>query len=81
MPKGEVFFQDIPNAKTYKIRLDGKLELYNPDSKKASGTAFSTTGEMVTITGGWSEPPTKQVHRYKNATRTTYSQTKRLATI
>ncbi len=64
--KGEVFFQDIPNAKTYTIGLDGKLELYITDSKKASGTTFSTIGEMITITGGWSEPPTKQVHRYKS---------------
>jgi gluconolactonase len=63
--KGEVFFQDIPNAKTYKIGKDGKPELYIPDSKKASGTTFSTTGDMLTITGGWSEPPTKQAHLYK----------------
>jgi gluconolactonase len=67
--KGEVFFQDIPNAKTYKVNAEGKAELYNPDSKKASGAAFTTAGEMITITGGWSEPPTKQVHRYKTATR------------
>lgn len=63
--KGEVFFQDIPNAKTYKIGQNGKPELYISDSKKASGTTFSTSGDMITITGGWSEPPTKQVHRYK----------------
>ncbi|MBX2843247.1 MAG: SMP-30/gluconolactonase/LRE family protein [Flammeovirgaceae bacterium] len=66
-PKGEVFFQDIPNAKTYKIGLDGKLELYIADSKKASGTTFTKSGEMITITGGWSEPPTKQVHLYKSS--------------
>nr|PZN53551.1 MAG: gluconolactonase [Bacteroidota bacterium] len=64
--KGEVFFQDIPNAKTYKVGLDGKVQLYISDSKKASGTTFTTTGEMLTITGGWSEPPTKEVHRYKS---------------
>lgn len=64
--KGEVFFQDIPNAKTYKVGLDGKVELYIADSKKASGTTFSTAGDMITITGGWSEPPTKEVHRYKS---------------
>lgn len=63
--KGEVFFQDIPNAKTYKIGQNGKPEVYIADSKKASGTTFSTSGDMVTITGGWSEPPTKQVHLYK----------------
>lgn len=65
--KGEVFFQDIPNSKTYKIGVDGKLEVYIADSKKASGTTFSTSGEMYTITGGWLEPPTKQVHKYKTA--------------
>ena len=65
--KGEVFFQDIPNAKTYKIGIDNKLELYITDSKKASGTTFSTTGDMITNTGGWSEPPSKQVISYKDA--------------
>lgn len=64
--KGEVFFQDVPNAKTYKVGLDGKVELYVADSKKASGTAFSNAGDMITVTGGWSEPPTRQVHRYKS---------------
>ncbi len=63
--KGEVFFQDIPNAKTYKVGLDGKVQLYVADSKKASGTTFSRDGEMITITGGWSQPPTKEVHRYR----------------
>ena len=55
--KGEVFFQDIPNAKTYKIGPNGKPELYIADSKKASGATFSTAGDLITITGGWSEPP------------------------
>lgn len=63
--KGEVFFQDIPNSKTYKVTPEGKAELYIADSKKASGTTFSTSGEMLAITGGWSNPPTKQLHRYK----------------
>lgn len=65
--KGEVFFQDIPNAKTYKINSSGKPEVFVADSKKASGTVFSAAQDMITITGGWSEPPTKQVHRYKIA--------------
>ena len=60
--KGEVFFQDIPNAKTYKIGLDGKVEMLKIDSKKASGTVFTADGKMITCTGGWSNPPTKQVH-------------------
>lgn len=62
--KGEVFFQDIPNAKTYKVGLDGKVSLLIADSKKASGTVFTADNKMLTATGGWSEPPTKQVHSY-----------------
>jgi sugar lactone lactonase YvrE/predicted alpha/beta superfamily hydrolase len=69
--KGEVFFQDIPNAKTYKIGPNGKVELYIKDSKKASGTTFSSAGDMITITGGWSDPPAKEVHQYKTASRYT----------
>jgi gluconolactonase len=62
--KGEVFFQDIPNSKTYKINASGKPEIYIDDAKKASGTTFSSDGQMLTITGGWSQPPTKQIHQY-----------------
>ena len=66
--KGEVFFQDIPNAKTYKVGADGEPVVFIADSKKASGTTFTVAGEMLTNTGGWSDPPSKQVVRYKNAT-------------
>jgi gluconolactonase len=45
---GEVFYQDIPNAKTYKIGLDGKLTMLNIDSKKAGGTAFGPDGTRYT---------------------------------
>lgn len=62
--KGEVFFQDIPNSKTYKVGLDGKVSLFLADSKKASGTVFTADNKMLTATGGWSAPPTKQVHSY-----------------
>ncbi len=65
--KGEVFFQDIPNSKTYKIGADGKPTVYMEDSNRASGTSFSTKGEMITITGGSAQPPAKQVRRYKTA--------------
>jgi gluconolactonase len=62
--KGEVFFQDIPNAKTYKVGLDGNVEEFVADSKKASGTTFTPSGEMIAITGAWSDPPTRAVHRH-----------------
>ena len=64
--KGEVFFQDIPNSKTYKINPSGKAEVYIQDAKKASGTTFAADGAMYAITGGWSQPPTKQIHQYDN---------------
>jgi gluconolactonase len=47
--KGEVFYQDIPNSKTYKVALDGKLTQLNVDAKKGSGTAFSADGERYVV--------------------------------
>jgi sugar lactone lactonase YvrE len=48
---GEVFFQDIPNSKTYKIGLDGKLTVLPIDAKKASGTAFGPDGKRYVAAG------------------------------
>lgn len=48
---GEVFFQDIPNSKCYKVGLDGKINLLPIDSKNASGTAFDVTGNRFTVSG------------------------------
>lgn len=53
---GEVFFQDIPNSKTYKIGLDGKVLLLPLDSRKASGTSFGPDRKRYTVAGG-----TKQI--------------------
>jgi gluconolactonase len=56
---GEVFYQDIPNSKTYKVGLDGKLSLLPLDSKKASGTSFGPDGKRYVVAGG-----TKQIISY-----------------
>jgi len=48
---GEVFFQDIPASKTYKITVDGKLTALELDAKKASGTAFGKEGKRYTAAG------------------------------
>ncbi len=56
---GEVFYQDIPNSKTYKVSVDGKLTVLDLDAKKASGTAFDDKGRRYTVAGG-----TKQILRY-----------------
>jgi gluconolactonase len=47
--KGEVFYQDIPNSKTYKVGLDGQLTQLNLDAKKGSGTAFSADGKRYVV--------------------------------
>ncbi len=44
--KGEVFFTDIPNAKTYKIGSDGKPVEVSADNGKASGFAFGPDGAL-----------------------------------
>lgn len=49
---GEVFYQDIPNSKTYKVGLDGKLTTLDIDAKKSSGTAFSPDGKRYVVAGG-----------------------------
>ena len=57
--KGEVYYQDIPASKTYKVELDGKLVTLSIDAKKASGTCFGPDGNRYTTAGG-----TKQILRY-----------------
>ena len=50
--KGEVFFNDIPNSKTYKIGLDGKVTLFVADSKKGNGQAFGPNGQLYAVASG-----------------------------
>ena len=56
---GEVYFQDIPASKTYKIGLDGKPVALTLDAKRTSGTSFGPDGKRYTAAGG-----TKQVLSY-----------------
>ena len=49
--KGEVFYQDIPTSKTYKVDVNGKLTVLNTDAKKASGTCFGPDGKRYTVAG------------------------------
>ncbi len=57
--KGEVFFNDIPNNKTYKIDLDGKVSVFLDDSKGANGQAFGPDGRLYAVATG-----TEQVLAY-----------------
>jgi len=53
--QGEVFFNDIPNSKTYRIGLDGKVSVFVADSKNANGQAFGPDGKMYVVAGGASQ--------------------------
>lgn len=44
--KGEVYFNDIPNGKTYKIGLDCQVSEFLADSKRANGQAFGPDGRL-----------------------------------
>jgi gluconolactonase len=47
--KGEVFFNDIPESKTWKVGLDGAVSPYLADSKKANGAAFGPDGRLYEV--------------------------------
>ena len=57
--KGEVFFTDIPNSKTYKIGSDGRPAVFMADSKRANGQAFGPDGRLYAVATG-----TKQILAY-----------------
>lgn len=59
---GEVFYQDIPNSKTYKVNLEGKTSELNLNAKRASGTSFGPDGKRYVIAGA-----TRQVIAYDAA--------------
>src|SRR6266481_4832258 len=50
--KGEVFFNDVTNSKTYKIGLDNKVTEFIADSKKGHGQAFGPDGRLYAVATG-----------------------------
>jgi gluconolactonase len=50
--RGEVFFNDIPNGKAYKIGLDGNVSLFIAGTKNANGQAFGPDGRLYTAATG-----------------------------
>jgi sugar lactone lactonase YvrE/enterochelin esterase-like enzyme len=50
--RGEVFFNDVPSSKTYKIGLDGKVSLFLSDTKRGDGQAFGPDGRLYAVAGG-----------------------------
>jgi gluconolactonase len=57
--KGTVFFQDIPNSKTYTITPDGKLSALPLNAKRSSATTFGADGKRYVMAGA-----TKQILSY-----------------
>jgi sugar lactone lactonase YvrE len=50
--QGEVFFNDGPNSKTYKVSLDGQVSEFLADSKKGDGQAFGFDGRLYAVAAG-----------------------------
>src|SRR5207245_8221148 len=63
--QGEAFFNDIPNSKTYKVSLDGKVTPFVADSQRANGQAFGPDGRLYAVNGA------QQVVAYDNAGKPT----------
>ena len=53
--KGEVFFNDVGNAKTYKIGSDGKPVVFLEDSQRGDGQAFGPDGKLYANAGAVSK--------------------------
>jgi sugar lactone lactonase YvrE/enterochelin esterase-like enzyme len=64
--KGEVFFNDIPESKTWKVGLDGSVSPYVADSKKANGAHFGPDGKMYMVATG-----TQQILSYDDEMKPT----------
>ena len=61
---GNVYFQDIPASKTYRVSADGgSPELLSSQAQKASGTCFGADGSRYEVAGG-----SKQILRYAAGT-------------
>jgi gluconolactonase len=50
--KGELFFNDVPGSKTYKVTVNGKASLFLANSKQAGGQAFGPDGRLYAVTNG-----------------------------
>jgi gluconolactonase len=50
--KGEVFFNDVTNSKTYRIGLDNKVTEFIADSKRGNGQAFGPDGKLYAVAMG-----------------------------
>src|SRR5262245_10251604 len=50
--KGEIFFNDIPNNRAYKIGLDGKVTPFADNTNQANGQGFGPDGKLYAAARG-----------------------------
>ncbi len=50
--RGEVFFNDVPENKTFKIGGNGQPAVFLTDTKKGDGQAFGPDGRLYSVAGG-----------------------------
>ena len=50
--KGDLFFNDVPNSKTYRLNAAGKPETFVEESGKGDGQAFGPDGRLYAVAGG-----------------------------
>ncbi|MEX2174302.1 MAG: SMP-30/gluconolactonase/LRE family protein [Pirellulaceae bacterium] len=53
--QGEVFYNDVPTGKTYKVDLQGEVSEFLADSNKGDGQAFGPDGRLFANAGGLSQ--------------------------
>ncbi|HEY4063587.1 MAG TPA: SMP-30/gluconolactonase/LRE family protein [Puia sp.] len=56
---GDLFYQDIPASRTYRVGTDGRPQVISTNAKRASGTCFGVDGDRYEVAGG-----SRQVLRY-----------------
>lgn len=49
---GEVFFNDVPESKTWKVGLDGQVSVHIANSGGGDGQRFGPGGRLVAVAGG-----------------------------
>jgi gluconolactonase len=50
--KGEVFYNDVPAAKTFKVDLKGEVSEFLPKNNTSDGQAFGHDGRLYAVAGG-----------------------------
>jgi sugar lactone lactonase YvrE/enterochelin esterase-like enzyme len=50
--RGEVFYNDVPASKTYKVGLEGKVSVFLEGTKNGDGQAFGPDGRLYSVAAG-----------------------------